>query len=107
MSAHKYYTPTESEQQMIVAGMVTIESLDEDYQEYVTKAPYVADGEVCAYEQWQRMKRSWDELNQEYEATIDPYYTGSKHDQELPYELKQRQNYLLREMSFYEVALGY
>lgn len=99
--SHDYYEPTEYEQMLIAAGWVTPESLDMDYQEYTS-----GNRDAVSYSTWQHLRRQWDELNEQYEKNIAPYYRQES-DMTIPYEMVRLEKQLLGDMSDIEVTLGY
>ena len=99
---HTYYQPTEEEQQLIVAGWITAESLDKDYQEYLKKADWES---LMTYEQWLTCKREWDALDAQYEAEIAPF--DHQNAPPLTPAKEKRQCDLLNQMNWLEIALGY
>jgi hypothetical protein len=101
--AHNYYQPSEYEEMMIAAGWLTLADLDDDYREYCGALGM----DAVAYETWVSMKKEWDEYNQRYKVEIQPYYTGDKHDQPMPTEVKSEEQHLLKSMGWLELALGY
>lgn len=102
MITAKQYQPTEYEQMLIAAGWVTVESLDDDYLEYIAS---VGAYEAASYSTWQSMRNQLAELNAEYETAIEPLY--HKDDYRLSYFEQERGKQLLDSMSDLEVMLGY
>lgn len=98
---HTYYEPTEYEQMLIAAGWVTIESLDTEYQEHAT-----SNNDACSYSSWKSLRLRYDELNEQYEKDVEPYYI-SGNCKPIPYEVEQHGKRLLRAMTDIEIALGY
>lgn len=98
-TGHTYYQPSEAEQQFLAAGLVTLESLDPDYAEYVAKEPT---SEPCDYAGWVNLKLAWDALNAQYEAEF-----GAEFPVYVPEAVAQRARQLLRDMDYYETLLGY
>jgi len=98
---HKYYQPTEHEQQMVAAGWITQEDADPDYQVYLKNAPYDSEG---SYQEWITMKREWDVLNTQYLTEIQPLIDNGDN---LSASQSRRETELLREMSNLEILLGY
>ena len=99
--SHDYYEPTAYEQMLIAAGWVTAESLDTEYLEYVA-----GNRDAASYSSWQSLRRQWDELNEQYEKHIAPYYRQES-DITIPYEMVRLEKQLLGDMSEIEVILGY
>lgn len=93
----------EYEQQMVAAGFIPVESLDNEYQEYLDSTRYSE--EQMSYQEWQACRARWDELDAFYRANIEPLYTSDALP--LTYEQKQMEDRYWREVNALEVALGY
>lgn len=108
--AHVNFVPNEYEQMLIAAGWVTAESLDTEYQEYLRSTVWLQrqfdEFEPATYAGWKSMREQWNCLDEAYKADVQPYY-DSKPDGNIPWNVRERESNLLREMDWLETCLGY
>lgn len=96
---HTYYKPTEYEEMLIAAGWVSIGDLDTDYLTYKQNIDYPVD-----YQEWDGMRREWDELNTRYENEVEPHFAGGNKPS---LRVEWLGDDLLSRMSSLECWLGY
>lgn len=108
--AHTNYVPNEYEQMLIVAGWVTAESLDGEYQEYLRSTADLQrrfdEYEPMSYNSWKSAREQWNCLDEAYKSEVQPHY-DIKPDGNIPWNVRERESYLLREMDWLETCLGY
>jgi hypothetical protein len=99
---HTYFQPNDYDQMLIAAGWVTVESLDDDYQDYRRKEG----SDALDYSTWLSVKRDWDEANAAYLREFEPDGRPLL-DSELTLAQRWRMKELLDRMSWCEQLLGY
>lgn len=108
--AHENYVPTEYEQLLIAANWITVESLDCEYLEYLASVAdlqrHFDEYEPLSYDCWKSKRTDWNGLDAAYQREIQPHY-DSHPDGNIPYEVREREKQLLRDMDWIESCLGY
>lgn len=108
--AHANYVPNEYEQMLIAAGWVTTESLDGEYQKYLSSVKDLQrrfdEYEPLSYSGWLSTREQWSLLDAEYQAEVQPHY-DAKPDGNIPWNVREREKQLLSQMDWLETCLGY
>jgi len=107
---HANYVPTEYEQMLIAADWVSIESLDSEYQEYLQSVKHLQqrfdEYDPLSYISWKSTREEWNRLDADYQAEIQPHY-DARPDGNIPWQIRERESSLLRQMDWLETCLGY
>jgi len=108
--AHTKYTPNEYEQMLIAASWITADSLDSEYQEYLASTVDLQrrfdEFEPMTYAAWESMREQWNQLDAAYKTEVQPHY-DSHPDGNIPWQVRDREKQLLRDMDWIETSLGY
>ena len=96
---------TEYVEQMIFAGLIPLEALDDDYQEYLKNIKF-KDVEVMNYSEWESATQRMKELNEVYVNEIEPLYTRNSNAY-FTLAQKEAEKYYWSEVSELEYILGY
>lgn len=109
-SKHTNYQPTEYEQMLIAAKWVTADSLDPEYQNYLSSTVDLQrrfdEYEPMSYDGWKSMRENWNRLDSAYKTEIQPHYDGHP-DGNISWQVREREKQLLRDMDWIETCLGY
>ena len=92
---------SEHVEMLIAAGWIDAGAIDDDYQDYVRRALPL---DTMTYEEWLDTMREWDEINQQWEREIEPYYSPYK-TIEVPRAVQKLEKKLLEQMSWIEAML--
>jgi hypothetical protein len=107
---HTNYTPNEYEQMLIAAGWITAESLDSEYQKYLASTVDLQrrfdEFEPMDYSAWKSMHEQWNQLDAAYKTEVQPHY-DRHYDGNIPWQVRDREKQLLRDMDWIETNLGY
>jgi hypothetical protein len=97
------YQPNDYEQCFIAAGIISIEAIDEDYQEYLKSTHHHE--EQMTHSEWKSTLERMAELNAFYKAEIEPLYAPDAPP--MSYQEREKESNYWREVSWLECALGY
>ena len=97
---------TEYVEQMIFAGLIPLEALDDDYQEYLKNIKF-KDVEVMNYSDWQSAIQRMKELDEVYVNNIEPLYNQHSSNANFTPAQREGEKYYWSEVSELEYILGY